>query len=96
MPGKRNQHLKPDPLDGEKETPVKKPPTEPMVLSAWARYQGMQCVWMTAGVLTYKLCNRRFDCEHCLLHLALSREDLDRDRYLEVHAAGQTRRGQVQ
>ncbi|MCK6484920.1 MAG: hypothetical protein HUU22_12120 [Phycisphaerae bacterium] len=23
------------------------------------------CVWMDAGVLTYKLCDRDFDCEHC-------------------------------
>jgi glycine cleavage system H lipoate-binding protein len=32
------------------------------------------CVWMNAGLLSYKLCNRGFDCEHCLLDAAL-RED---------------------
>lgn len=31
-----------------------------------------QCVWMAAGVLTYKLCNKEFQCETCKLHLALA------------------------
>jgi len=30
-----------------------------------------ECVWMRAGVLSYKLCNHEFDCEHCLLDSAL-------------------------
>ena len=29
------------------------------------------CVWVTAGVLNYKLCDRDFDCEHCPLDAAL-------------------------
>ncbi len=29
------------------------------------------CVWMSAGVLSYKLCDRHFDCEHCPLDAAL-------------------------
>jgi glycine cleavage system H lipoate-binding protein len=29
------------------------------------------CVWMSAGLLTYKLCDRDFDCEHCPLDAAL-------------------------
>jgi len=29
------------------------------------------CVWMDAGLLAYRLCNRGFDCEHCPLHAAL-------------------------
>lgn len=29
------------------------------------------CVWMDAGVLTFKLCDRDFDCEHCPLDAAL-------------------------
>ncbi len=32
----------------------------------------MKCVWMTAGVLTYQLCDRQGDCEHCPLDLALN------------------------
>ena len=31
-----------------------------------------RCVWMAAGVLTYKLCNRDFECENCKLHVALA------------------------
>lgn len=29
------------------------------------------CLWMTAGVVTYKLCDRDFDCEHCPFDAAL-------------------------
>jgi glycine cleavage system H protein len=32
---------------------------------------GATCVWMDAGLLTYKLCDRDFDCEHCPLDAAL-------------------------
>ncbi len=31
----------------------------------------LPCVWMTAGMVAYKLCDREFDCEHCPLDLAL-------------------------
>jgi glycine cleavage system H lipoate-binding protein len=31
----------------------------------------LPCVWVTAGVLSYRLCDREFDCEACPLHLAL-------------------------
>ncbi len=30
-----------------------------------------KCVWMTAGILSYQLCERRFDCEHCPLDAAM-------------------------
>ena len=29
------------------------------------------CVWMTAGLVSYKLCDREFDCPHCPLDAAL-------------------------
>ncbi len=29
------------------------------------------CVWMTAGILAWRLCDRDFDCEHCPLDAAL-------------------------
>jgi glycine cleavage system H protein len=29
------------------------------------------CVWMNAGLLSYRLCDRAFDCEHCLLDAAM-------------------------
>ncbi len=31
----------------------------------------LPCVWMSAGVMTYRLCDREYDCETCPLHLAL-------------------------
>lgn len=31
----------------------------------------LRCVWMTAGVLSYQLCEKKFDCEQCPLDLAL-------------------------
>jgi glycine cleavage system H lipoate-binding protein len=31
----------------------------------------LPCVWVTAGVLSYRLCDREFDCETCPLHSAL-------------------------
>lgn len=30
-----------------------------------------RCVWMAAGILSYQLCEREFDCEKCQLDLAL-------------------------
>lgn len=29
------------------------------------------CIWMSARVLDFKLCDRGFDCQHCPLHAAL-------------------------
>jgi hypothetical protein len=28
-------------------------------------YKNMMCVWMSSGVVEYKLCDRKFDCENC-------------------------------
>ncbi len=30
-----------------------------------------KCVWMTAGILSYQLCDKQFDCDHCPLDSAL-------------------------
>jgi glycine cleavage system H protein len=35
----------------------------------------LPCVWMTAGVISYKLCDRDYDCEHCPLDAALAGAD---------------------
>jgi glycine cleavage system H lipoate-binding protein len=35
--------------------------------------QELRCIWMTAGILTYGLCDRDFDCDDCLLNTALRR-----------------------
>jgi glycine cleavage system H lipoate-binding protein len=34
------------------------------------------CLWMSAGLLTYRLCDRDFDCERCPLDAALRRGEL--------------------
>jgi glycine cleavage system H protein len=31
----------------------------------------LRCIWMTAGILSYQLCEREFDCERCPLDRAL-------------------------
>jgi glycine cleavage system H protein len=46
---------------------MKSPRTAHEVLPAGAE----RCVWMGAGLVAYKLCDRGFDCEHCPLDLGL-------------------------
>jgi glycine cleavage system H protein len=29
------------------------------------------CIWMSAGLVTYKICDRRFECDHCPLDAGL-------------------------
>ncbi len=31
----------------------------------------LRCVWMSAGILSYQLCDRAFDCDHCALDQAM-------------------------
>lgn len=33
----------------------------------------LRCVWMAAGVLSYQLCDRQFECDQCPLHAAMSK-----------------------
>lgn len=40
-------------------------------VSTQASGPGLPCVWMSAGVLAFKLCDRDFECERCPLDLAL-------------------------
>jgi glycine cleavage system H protein len=44
------------------------------------------CIWMSAGVLNYKLCDRDFDCEQCPLDAALRGES----KRSSVRSAGGT------
>jgi glycine cleavage system H lipoate-binding protein len=37
----------------------------------------LPCVWVTAGVLSYRLCDREYDCEHCALYHALQGGGVD-------------------
>ena len=38
-----------------------------------------KCVWMDAGVLTYKLCDRSFECDRCPLDNVLRKDELHPD-----------------
>lgn len=29
------------------------------------KYEMLKCIWMTSGVIDYKLCDNNFDCENC-------------------------------
>lgn len=31
----------------------------------------LRCIWMSAGILSYQLCDRQFDCDHCPLDAAM-------------------------
>lgn len=44
---------------------------EPDVVDRDAVESPARCVWMLAGVVSYRLCNRAFDCDHCPLDRAL-------------------------
>lgn len=35
----------------------------------------LKCIWMVAGVLSYKLCNRAFQCDSCPLDRVLQTMD---------------------
>jgi glycine cleavage system H lipoate-binding protein len=38
----------------------------------------LRCVWMTAGILSYQLCDRELDCERCPLDSALRQRFADK------------------
>ncbi len=35
-----------------------------------ADIQLLKCIWMMSGTVTFKLCDRDYDCEHCAFHQA--------------------------
>lgn len=45
-----------------------------------------QCVWMSAGILSYQLCDRMFDCDCCPLDQAMRRRFSPPDTDLEDEA----------
>ena len=48
-----------------------------------------RCVWMSAGILSYQLCNRLFDCDACPLDIAM-RQHFQRPEDEEEQTAPQT------
>ena len=45
----------------------------------------IRCVWMDAGVVNYKLCDRGYDCERCPLDQALHRRPSERSALAKSH-----------
>ncbi len=43
----------------------------------------LRCVWMTAGILSYHLCDRQFDCDNCPLDRAM------RQHFTKPHEQGE-------
>ena len=39
-----------------------------------------RCIWMTAGVISFKLCPLEYDCEHCEFDKAMRGQPGDSDR----------------
>ncbi len=48
----------------------------------------LPCIWVLAGVLSYRLCDRSYDCEHCELYHALRGRPGDRNELDQVCSAG--------
>jgi glycine cleavage system H protein len=48
----------------------------------------LRCIWMTAGIFSYQLCDRKFDCDTCPLDAALRKH---RNAPAELHPAGTER-----
>ena len=45
----------------------------------------IRCVWMDAGVVNYKLCDRGYDCERCPLDQALHRRPAEKSAQVKSH-----------
>lgn len=44
----------------------------------------LPCIWMSAGILSYRLCDRDLDCEHCPLDAALRGQSLESRRRVSL------------
>jgi glycine cleavage system H protein len=47
-----------------------------------------KCVWMTTGFISYKLCDRSYQCETCPLDQALKNEEMGEDDFQESEETG--------
>ena len=41
------------------------------------KYCSLRCVWMDAGVVSYKLCDMNFDCENCLFDKVMRNDNYE-------------------
>lgn len=55
------------------------------VSTSTSHLPSIRCVWMDAGVVNYKLCDRGYDCERCPLDLALHRRPSERSAPEKSH-----------
>lgn len=39
--------------------------------------EGKRCIWMTAGVISFKLCPLEYDCELCEFDLVMRRQQCE-------------------
>ena len=46
-----------------------------------------KCVWMTSGIISYKLCNYNYNCEECMFDRVMRNEEAAMVRHPEVDAA---------
>ena len=53
-----------------------------------------KCVWMTAGVLTFRLCDRGYDCDRCLVNQALCEGSAPAGRSSRTAAGSETLQAQ--
>lgn len=47
-----------------------------------------KCVWMTTGFISYKLCDKGFQCETCPFDQAIKNEELGEDNFQEAEENG--------
>jgi len=51
------------------------------------KFTSMQCIWMSAGVVRYKLCNLNFDCGNCLFDKVMHNDNIDSIRFQHEHSS---------
>lgn len=47
-----------------------------------------KCLWMTTGFISYKLCDRNYQCETCPFDQAIKNEELGDDDFQESEENG--------
>lgn len=45
------------------------------------KYNSLQCIWMDAGVVSYKMCGFNFDCENCLFDKVMRNDNFNNMRF---------------
>lgn len=48
------------------------------------KYEMLKCIWMTSGVIDYKLCDNNFDCENCPFDKVIRNLSYEKETQLSV------------